>query len=199
MVGRGKVVWYFMTVLKKIRVVYFVSVVLFLGTSFFGSGCSKKSLPKPTCSYGEDEFIGGLDGFCEEIAPGRFHLVFKDHSGKEILVSDWPGDLKDPPAVDCQELCEAGALGVAYGTDRLNFKGPERRERQEKSRHYRPKVIACKSDADCRLKCNTCRSYKQACFGEKGCLDCDPDDNRINCLPGHSCVWGGEVRGYVCR
>jgi len=92
----------------------------------------------------------------------------KEHSGKEILVFDWPGDLKDPPAYDCHELCEVGAMEVAYGTDRLNFMGPKHPERHKKSQDNHFQGVVCKSDADCPLKCETCRSSKQACFGKQG-------------------------------
>ena len=156
-----------------------------------GYGEDKKSPPKPTCSYDETEFVGGLDGFCEETKRGQFYLVFKDHSGKIITTLDWPGDLKDPPPVDCQELCEAGAMDVAYSTDRLVVRG--------KSQNNRSRAIACESDADCPAQCKTCRSGKQACFGKKGCMDCDPKDDRIDCLPNYFCRFDEKSGGYKCR
>lgn len=170
--------------------------VMLLGTGI-GYGEDKKASPKPTCSYGETEFVGGLDGFCEETGPGQFHLVFKDRSGEVIVTIDWPGDLKDPPAMNCQELCEAGAMGVAYDTDRLVI--PKRREKQKKSQGDHSKGTVCKVDADCPARCETCRSGKQACFEKKGCMDCDPRDDRTDCLPGHFCRWDEKSGGYKCR
>jgi hypothetical protein len=77
--------------------------------------------PAPTCVFGEEDFIGGLQGFCES-SGGVYDLLFEDSDSNHVLSLQWPGSLVSPPATDCAELCQAGALQVAYETDRMNLR-----------------------------------------------------------------------------
>ncbi|MEE8526841.1 MAG: hypothetical protein V3T72_23145 [Thermoanaerobaculia bacterium] len=78
-------------------------------------------LVSPTCSWGEEDFYGGLDGYCTDNGGQNFDLYFEDWSGVEVFSESWPGPLANPPVTDCDELCEAGGLWVAYHTNRFNL------------------------------------------------------------------------------
>ncbi len=135
----------------------------------------------PTCSYGPDDFHGGLNGYCSQTGEQTFDLYFKDWNGVEVYSIDWPGDLADPPQVDCEILCEAGANAIAYETDRLNLQRPDETFLPWKSLTG-VQLAPAPDNRACPLQPNANETYYQCVGGGsfrcflacgKGCVGCE--------------------------
>lgn len=146
---------------------------------FQTNGNPVKSSRTPTCSFGPEDFHGGLDGYCTETSPGTYDLRFEDWNGIELLAYSWPGSLVAPPATDCLEQCDAGALWVAYNTQRFNL-NPSNGLPTSPLSGFDAAVAA--APVGCPLNPNAGESYKQCADGKefrcflacgKGCVGCE--------------------------
>lgn len=148
----------------------------------------------PTCSYGPEDFYGGLDGYCTETADQTFDLYFEDWNGIEVYSISWPGPLENPPAADCDILCEAGALAVAYDTNRFNLQRPDGTAVLWKS-PVGIQLAPVPGYKACPLQPNGKESYKQCVGGAafdcflacgKGCVGCEVST-------AGNCSQGGQI------